>query len=1028
MGTNRLDLGRVRGDDGANGQPAVVEVLEETATSYVLGVTYYDDEGVEHIIQTPNLKGTDGGATFTVGSDADLQKWMNAEAGNDYTYVLVKPAAYTLSGTVNLAAAGTEAVMGFGSSLPQVELRGSGSEMVIGLEARACTDVLLVAADGSVRCSNLRGELLTASAAGALAAPATAADYGKVRYGQAETGDSEITGVTPAKLRAGIRAPYNPSFPSLTATYVQGDGDDYLLYSREITVGPATKVVTNIVRASGFNVPSAIKRVLVSLYNYTYRLHILTTDGRLFYAYLSSEGGTHLSCVELASGLPTEPITDIAYNPDTDWTSATPFPVMLTASKLYQTPLQSINYGGTECYYLGDDAGGQVTYLVRHENEKIGLFYGLVYQGPISSTALPADAKLYPAKQALLIKASSYVKVVKHIGTEWSDYADDDPASSQYTPQVRFSPDVFPDGFSASTLFDDDIVTQNLTHLGSGSGWDVPLFMTAPRVLDGKLMSLVMVQDNYQSSGLGDIYAKLVVWEGYEEYDSATGAVLVLTTDQATQSVENLTCAVFKDGKTYQTAPAITDLTYRGVSEHKVGIGFTEKQEVDGVMEYKAGDGAVFLTKEGVQEAAASAKSASVSEVIAHNSGCNRWLRFDPNNRKGLVIKGGTSVSAMINGARVSHTFEQDTAFDLTSSLAGYDITYGRTFAVYLTDIGTQSPAMRIVLTTAQAPANGVLLGWFSTLCTDYGQNYGALVPVPKNAYNPGSRCMVKPYSEDTDPDFAGLYLRSIFSMYTGTSNTTVNALVSHPLALYKAGDILPESVWCRDFHPACVSVKGNYFLGCLDAMVFDAATGKAVDVYGMHKISSEIAGVMHYTSSLYSDNNGTPLVPLYSVPYDVCKVSMLTVGKDLMTRADFYSASIGSPQHAALISIPTELGGDTVHNDLQQHPGASGRLVSFIGCEHMCGALEQWLDGEEHGTLDRQNTINNDIDAAFGVTKGITERILKTAGGTDTAPGASYIDSCGSLAMQVYSSGALPNFVTGRGVCRVISGTRGQA
>lgn len=1004
MATNRLDLGRVRGDDGANGQPAVVEVLEETATSYVLGITYYDDEGVEHVIQTPNLKGADGSATYTVSSNADLQKWMNAEAGNNYTCVLVKPAAYTLTGTVDLAAAGTEAVMGFGASLPQVELRGSGSEMVIGLTANAYTDVLLVAADGSVRCLNLRGELMTASAADALAAPATAADYGKIRYGQAGTGDSEITGVTPAKLRAGIRAPYNPSFPSLSAIYVQGDGDDYVM-NGDVKLS-----------SSGFNVPSAIKRVLASIYNNTLKLHILTTDGRLFYA---SQSGNSLSYVELVDGLPAEPLTDIAYNPNTDWTSVTPFPVMLTATKLYRTPIQSNNHGGTECYYTGLSSGsGSIWYLIRNENVLTAL---AEYGDYTVSDDLPSDAVLCPAQGALLIKTSSSVKITYQVQEGWTRYDAENPSGSDYSPQVRFSPDVLPDGFSASALFDDVIVGQ-----GTGSQ-DALLFMTTPHVLNGKLMSLVMAQAVNQDYLFEDFYAKLVVWEGYEEYDSAASAILGLTVNQSTQSVTRLDCAVFKDGKTYLNVPAITDFTYREASEHKVGIGFVEKQEVDGVMEYKAGDGAVFLTKEGVQEAAANAKGASVSEVIAHNSGCNRWLRFDPINRKGLVIKGGTSVSAVINGARVSHTFEQDTRFDLTSALSGYNVAYGRTFAVYLTDIGAQFPAMRIALPDVQAPDDSVLLGWFSTLCTDYGRNYGVLVPVPMHAYNQGERCMVKPYSKDTDLDFAMFYLRSIHAVYTGTSTTVLNALVSHPLANYKAGDILPESVWCRDFHPACVSIWDNQFTGCPDAMVFDAATGKAVDVYGMHRVSSEVAGVMHLTSSRYSDDHGIPLVPLYA-QYDTCKVSMLTVGKDLMTRADFYSASIGSPQHAALISTPDELGGLSVINDSQQYPGASGRLTSFIGCEHMCGAIEQWLDGEEHGTLNRNDSINSDIGATFGAIYGETTRVLKTAGGSATAPGASYTDTCGSLAMQVYSSDTLPNFVTGRGVCRVISGTRGQA
>lgn len=1024
MGTNRLDLGRVRGDDGANGHPAVVEVLEETATSYVLGITYYDDGGVEHVIQTPNLKGADGSATFTVSSDADLRKWMDAEAGNNYTCVLVKPAAYTLSGTVDLAAAGTEAVMGFGASLPQIELRGSGSEMVIGLEARACTDVLLVAADGGVRCSNLRGELLEASAADALAAPATAVNYGKIRYGQAKTGGSKIAGVTPAKLRAGIRAPCNPSSPWFNVFYVQGDGNDYVLErSRKLGM-------------SGFNMPSAVKRVLASLYGGKLRLHILTTDGRLFYA---AEQNGALRCVELASGLPTEPLTDIAYNPGTDWSSAAPFPVMLTATKLYRTPTQSVNVGGVECYYMGTDIDGSILHLVRGQHGLISAFKDFVYNGTDQSS-IPADAVFYPTTQALLVKASSAVKVIKYNDDQtnagWTLYEIDNPNSTQYTPQVRFSPDVFPDGFSASALFDDDIVglplMPRIKIKSTRDSWYAPLFMTAPRVLDGKLMSLVMVQEDFQSSGLKDFYAKLVVWEGLEDFDSAAGVMNSLNNSgEADYTVSGCSCYAFKDNKTYNIALAVEDFTYKETSEHKVGIGFVEKQEVNGVMEYKAGDGAVFLTKEGVQEAVASAKSASVSEVIVHNSGCNRWLRFDPTHRKGLVIKGGTSVSAMINGARVSHTFEQDTAFDLTSALEAYvafNYARGLTFAVYLADIGGQSPTMLIRLLSEQAPADGVLLGWFSTLCASVG-SLKALVPIP-SGYSEDS-LTVKPYSADTDPDFVTLYAANILSTSSasGASEHVKMALVWHPLGSFNEGDILPESVWCRDFHPACVSIKGNRFTGCPDAMVFDAATGKAVDVYGMHRNPvTRSSGTMQWTSSRYCDVNGVLLNPLTPVAYDVCKVSMLTVGKSLMTRADFYSASIGSPQHAALESAPEFLGGYSINNE-DDHPnkGASGRMISFIGCESMCGVVEQWLDGEEPGTLDRITKIANDIDESFGAIWGATTRVLKTAGGTATASGASWIDSSGSLAMQVYSE-SLPDMVTGRGVCRVISGTRGQA
>jgi hypothetical protein len=309
--------------------------------------------------------------------------------------------------------------------------------------------------------------------------------------------------------------------------------------------------------------------------------------------------------------------------------------------------------------------------------------------------------------------------------------------------------------------------------------------------------------------------------------------------------------------------------------------------------------GATFVVNTNIEETDIGTELVALSNGSTGDTGpvvalIDRWLRFDPNNKKGLIIKAGTHI--LKDDGTYQH-YDSDTAVDLTSDLSGS----GTDYFVYLANDGTISAG------TSQ-PADTVKIGRFHTLCANVGTPNMILPSGGITANNP---IMVKSYKQEEDPDFYAFYRKTISSVSGEV------ATVPHPLSGFSAGDILPESVFCLTFHPDTLVE---------DAMVYDRDTDRVIDVYLQ-------SGKGVNTRSAY---NATHTVSRQPINH---QEDMRAVGKKLLTDHEFTSAAIGSNEKTNITgsSDKTYVGG---HVDT-----ANRRMISAIGCEEMCGYLWQWLD-----------------------------------------------------------------------------------
>lgn len=146
-----------------------------------------------------------------------------------------------------------------------------------------------------------------------------------------------------------------------------------------------------------------------------------------------------------------------------------------------------------------------------------------------------------------------------------------------------------------------------------------------------------------------------------------------------------------------------------------------------------------------------------------------------------------------------------------------------------------------------------------------------------------------------------------------------VGTISSHTLTGYKAGDILPASVWDLNNRPVCQP----------EGMVYDANTNRWVDIYLASVQSGKLASVF---GGVIADGTSSPAFHWYKG-----SEWMAQVGKNLLTQREFISASLGSNQGTNILGSadPNTTG---AHVDT-----ANKRMISNIGCEDMCGALWQW-------------------------------------------------------------------------------------
>lgn len=351
-----------------------------------------------------------------------------------------------------------------------------------------------------------------------------------------------------------------------------------------------------------------------------------------------------------------------------------------------------------------------------------------------------------------------------------------------------------------------------------------------------------------------------------------------------------------------------------------------------------------------------------------------RWLRFNPANKKGLIIKGGTYIRKA-NGEFAN--FLTDTAIDLSEDIG----TAGADYGVYLTNDGEFAAA----LLSATAPENSRKIGRFHTLCVDVGASVNMIAPASPSSglVVNESTFLIKGYQESVDPDFYAFYNKTISAKTVQTQYDVVT--MPHPLSGFEAGDILPESVFCIGWSPITLYE---------DAMAWDQDTGRANDIYLQ-------SGTGHNTRSAYNATHTVSRSPLNH------QEDMRAVGKRLLRDCEFTSAALGSNEKTNITgsSDKTTVGG---HVDT-----ANRRMISAVGMEEMCGYLWQWLDeiAPVGGSGWNSGTDGHD---SFGQHYGVPY-VLNAGGGW--AGGG----SCGSRARAANNGrGAVDASFGGRGSSRV--------
>ena len=314
-----------------------------------------------------------------------------------------------------------------------------------------------------------------------------------------------------------------------------------------------------------------------------------------------------------------------------------------------------------------------------------------------------------------------------------------------------------------------------------------------------------------------------------------------------------------------------------------------------------------------------------------------RWLRFDPNNKRGVIIKANTSI--MKPNGRYA-TYLVDTAIDLSS----YVLEAGREYFIYIND------SAQIIASTVEVPSMRKI-GRVHTLCVDAGASLTMITPAsPSSGIVVGDDFLVKTYGDD-DADFKTFYTKEVTAVSAGTPYDVITC--EHPLAGFEAGDILPESVFCTTFKPDCLTE---------DAMVYDVDSKIAVDVYLQ-------SGTGANTRSAYN------AVHTVSRQQGNHAADMHAVGKRLLSDDEFTTIALGSNE-------ATNIAGSADAANVGGHTDTAGRrMISAIGVEDACGLLWQWTRSQCGWTTSSWGS--RDGRGSFGQEYG-DPYVLRAGGGWD--------------------------------------------
>ena len=332
----------------------------------------------------------------------------------------------------------------------------------------------------------------------------------------------------------------------------------------------------------------------------------------------------------------------------------------------------------------------------------------------------------------------------------------------------------------------------------------------------------------------------------------------------------------------------------------------------------------------------------------------NRWLRFnfdDPNHKSLRILK---DTSFLIGDDLVE--FEEDFIADFS----GYISEEGCDYYVFL-----NKDKNIICGTSRDVPEGYIFIGQFHTLCADVGDNVTAIIPVEPGA-SVGYEITIQDYFKDSDLDFYNFYTKTATAVNDGTPYATIT--VPHPLTGFKAKDILPESVWCLNFHPKCKN---------WDGMVWCNGSNICVDIYlssgmGIHT-KSEYGAVHTVSRGTFDSQNDLRLI-----------------GKKFTTQENFVDYSMGSNQL-------TFIQGKIDHSTVGGHVDTVGRrMISFIGCEECCGYLWQRTstsgatDNAVYSTPDERGLFGNVFDQPLVLTVGVSVVNSQTHG---YIPGSRHIN-----------------------------------
>ena len=130
-----------------------------------------------------------------------------------------------------------------------------------------------------------------------------------------------------------------------------------------------------------------------------------------------------------------------------------------------------------------------------------------------------------------------------------------------------------------------------------------------------------------------------------------------------------------------------------------------------------------------------------------------RFLRFNAENKKGLIIKKGT----IIKVGNKLFSSNEDTAFDLSEYLTEA----GKDYFVYLSyNAGSNTWTVSANLTKSADTSTTRYIGRLHTLCVSVPANTTMIMSC--NNVSAGDTILVKPYT-DSDPDFQSFYSKTVF-------------------------------------------------------------------------------------------------------------------------------------------------------------------------------------------------------------------------------------------------------------------------